>query len=192
MSKKILLALFIVSTAGSSFAQTKLPMLTFSKIENLKDYISYNYKLEADVLDTLCLYTTVFVKFNISQQGQVVDLRFTKGTPTFILRALKKAIESSNGHWEIDKDEFHLCTTNFILPVVLFYGAGCKESEGVLGLSTDVALEKKRRDYFKLDRTLRESNYAVLNILNFDDGGKYLDNLKCTILSPISFSTNKD
>ena len=73
MSKKILLALFIVSTAGSSFAQTKLPMLTFSKIENLKDYISYNYKLEADVLDTLCLYTTVFVKFNISRNWIKMD-----------------------------------------------------------------------------------------------------------------------
>lgn len=187
MKKIATIFVFLLLLAAGSYAQDKRPNLTFSNIDQVGAYVSDHFSIDEKIMDTLCLFTSVFVKFNVSEKGKISNLGFTIGTPAFITNALKKAIESTNGHWKIDKSEKRLTTTTYILPVVLYYGLGCKEGTG--GIDVNITPERRAREYVKLNNTALNSSYAVQNILDFDTGKANW--LRCLILPPISFSANR-
>ena len=178
---------FLLLVPRDGYSQEKHPALTFSSIDNIKDYVSDNFLIDNKILDTLCIFTTAFVRFSISEQGNISNFGVTTGTPKFIRDALEKAFQSTEGHWIIRKSEKNLCKTIFILPVVLSYDMACREGNGALDLN--ITVERRSREYRKLDATARNSSYAVLNILDFDN--QRVSQLQCRLLSPISFSANK-
>jgi hypothetical protein len=172
----IIISIFCVLTFNSK-AQGTLTTLTSLNVSDISNYISANYKLKEKTLDTLCLYTTVFMKFKVTANGKIAGLALSEKTPDVIKKGLEKAIESSNGHWSnIDTDLKYFSKNTFILPIVLFYGRGCVGGDGELSLTVPV------EDWRKIYKTMRSSNYAVLDILKFKD--KYLDSFECVILAP--------
>lgn len=171
----------------SSKAQGTLSRLTSSNVSDISNYISANYKLKEKTLDTLCLYTTVFMKFKVSENGKIVELVISEKAPEVIKKELRKAIESTNGHWNnIGDDLAYFSKKTFILPIVLFYGRGCEVGSGELEIN--ISEEKRAKEYRKLDNTARNANYAVMDILKFN--GKFLNTLECVILSPLTMGAS--
>jgi len=165
-------------------AQEQKTTLRSSNIEDVRNYVSNSYNLKQKALDTLCLYTVVFIKFKVSEKGKIEELYLTEKTPPVIKAELEKAIKSTNGHWsEAAGDKTYFSGKAFMLPVVLFYGKGCEEGNGEL--ETNITEEQRAREYRKLNSTTRNANYAVQNILNF--GGETKDSLECVMIAPISF-----
>ncbi|WP_156166671.1 hypothetical protein [Pedobacter sp. BMA] len=182
--KKIIfiISIFCVLTFSSK-GQGTLRTLTSLNVSDLSNYISANYKLKEKTLDTLCLYTTVFMKFKVAANGKIADLTLSEKTPDVIKKGLVKAIESSNGHWSnLDTDLEYFSKKTFVLPIVLFYGRGCEVGNGELEIN--ISEERRAEEYRKLDNTARNANYAVMDILKFN--GKYLSMLECVILSPLT------
>ncbi|PWS29784.1 hypothetical protein [Pedobacter paludis] len=175
----IIISIFCIIPFISN-AQDKL---TSSNVYDVSSYVSDNFKLKDKTLDTLCLYTTVFIKFRISEKGNIDDLTLTERIPDVIKKALEKAIKSSDGHWSnLKTDIEYFANKSFILPVVLFYGKGCGEGNGELELN--ISDERRAREYRRLDNTVRSANYAVQDLLN--SNGKSVNMLECVILSPLS------
>lgn len=161
-------------------AQDKLTQLTASNVSDIRNYISANYKLKEKNLDTLCLYTTVFAKFKVSNSRQISDLSLSANIPDMIKLSLEKAIKSSNGHWSnLNIDLEYFSNRIFILPIVISYGRGCAGGDGELSLTVPV------EDWRKIYNTVRAANYAIMDILKFN--GKNLDKLECVMLAPLSF-----
>lgn len=150
--------------------------------------ISDNFLIDEATIDKLCLITTVFVKFNVSKNGNLINLDFTKNTPALIKEALEKAMKSTDGDWQFSKSGKKKYNTSFILPVVLFYETGCRE--GTNGLALNTTAERRQIEYRNLDDTARKGNYAVMDILDFKDGR--ISELQCILLSPLTFSANRD
>lgn len=186
--KKIIfnISIFCVLTFSSK-AQGTLTTLTSLNVSDLSNYISANYKLKEMTLDTLCLYTTVFMKFKVAANGKIVELALSEKTPDVIKKGLEKAIESSNGHWSnVYTDLEYFSKKTFILPIVLFYGRGCEVGTGELEIN--ISEERRAKEYRKLNNTARNANYAVMDILK--SNGKYLNMLECVILSPLTMGAS--
>lgn len=158
--------------------QDKLPQLAKSNVSDIRTYISANYSLKEKNRDTLCLYTTVFLKFKVSSFGKINEFSLSENIPDIIKIALEKAMKSSNSHWSTKKSDLEYFSKNtFILPIVLFYGRGCDGGDGELSLTVPV------ENWRKIYNTMRTANYAVLDILKFKE--KSLDMLECVILAPL-------
>ncbi|RZL60465.1 MAG: hypothetical protein EOO93_13730, partial [Pedobacter sp.] len=159
MKIKFNLTIWLIATLPFiSFAQRETPTLTSSNIEDVRNYVSNNYNLNEKTIDTLCLYTVVFIKFKVSEKGKIEELYLTEKTPPVIKAELEKAIKSTNGHWsEAAGDKAYFSGKAFMLPVVLFYGRGCGEGNGEL--ETNITEEQRAREYRKLNSTTRNANY---------------------------------
>ncbi|MDQ0967801.1 hypothetical protein QFZ20_003204 [Flavobacterium sp. W4I14] len=179
MKKIIFIINIFCALTFSSKAQGTLSRLTSSNVSDISNYISANYKLKEKNLDTLCLYTTVFAKFKVSNSRQISDLSLSANIPDMIKLSLEKAIKSSNGHWSnLDIDLEYFSNRIFVLPIVISYGRGCAGGDGELSLTVPV------EDWRKIYNTARAANYAILDILKFN--GKNLDKLECVLLAPLS------
>jgi len=178
MKKIIFIISILCLLTSSSKAQGTLTALTSLNVSDIRTYISANYSLKEKNRDTLCLYTTVFIKFKVSSVGKINELSLSENIPDIIKNALEKAVKSSNSHWSTNKSDLeYFSKTTFILPVVLFYGKGCDGGGGELSLTVPV------ENWRKIYNTMRTANYAVLDILKFKD--KYLDSLECVMLAPL-------
>ena len=178
---KIKLLLFSLFIQFSAFCQTKLPELTLKNPEDVTDYISRYYKLNDD---TLCLKTAIFIKFGLTEKGEISSLSFTKNSPKVITDALSNAIMLSNGHWKINKRERNeLKDKLFIIPFIVDYLCGCN-SEKKNGNETT-----NQQAVYKSILSAK-SNDALRNLLIFEDQEFY--KLNCIILPPLSVGCASD
>ncbi len=134
-----------------------------------------------------------FIKFSISSQGNITDIYFNEGTPSFLETFLKESFFSTNGQWEPGKKEnVSVQSKTFFLPINYQLGK-CKESR-------DTTLFIKNEIYTAspvpglTDPADKKNDYSFLHMLDFkntsDDHIKFSINpsyppLNCTILSPV-------
>ena len=92
MKKIIFIISILCLLTSSSKAQGTLTALTSLNVSDIRTYISANYSLKEKNRDTLCLYTTVFIKFKVSSVGKINELSLSENIPDIIKNALEKAV----------------------------------------------------------------------------------------------------
>ncbi|RKR81558.1 hypothetical protein BDD43_1705 [Mucilaginibacter gracilis] len=165
-----------------SFA--KAQELSPGKAENIRAYILNKCKISAQTNDTSCANTVIFIRFKVTDAGNIDSLYFTKGGPAIFKQQLKTAIMSTNGLWKLTKQEkAQLKDRTFLLPVILSYSVGCTVAKkDSITVGKDGAIHIVRRN---ADVNLK---MAMEHMLNFESGGKA--KLNCVLLAPIAFTNN--
>ena len=164
---------FIVS---SSKSQSPLPIFKNggpSLNTYLYKYIETNYQLKN--YDTLCLSSCSFIKFKISDDGNVTDLHFTYHTPTIIKEIFSKALFSTNGFWSYGVNKRTAKEhSSFVLPVVFIFESNCKpverSSNSVLDILIDDDNPKAAQPVLPGTSDNAVLNYNILNPIFIKSG----------------------
>lgn len=191
--KKFTIVYLLIISIGVSICQAQNhpnKLISRVNLSDITNYVSKGFKLKDKIIDTLCLYTTVFVKFSVGKHGSISNISYTSKTPEYIKGSLDSALRTSNGHWSTRaSDQVFFSKKIFVLPVILYYGIGCTKGSGEL--DTITTKTNLVNEYNKIDNTLRNSNNAIRDILSIGNN-RSPNTLECIIISPISLGANKN
>lgn len=187
--KKSMLFIFILLLSLSSFAQTQAKNDSIRSFDDIKHFFINNYSPNADSVKSNCWRGCVCLRFNINEQHRIVNVAFTKSTPTFIKDGITKVISVINQRgFGIDHLQSKSDRT-YLLPVMVNNNAGCgfmtgwenDNNQDKLDQTTKLMYERRQENYDQLVNSLG-------NITNFTDKDKsaFVD---CILLAPIVMPT---
>lgn len=137
--KKLLLLLgnlhiVVILTFGRVYTQNNFPVFLGENNNPTKYFSNYasKYRLEllekADHLDTLCLESICYVKFQVDATGKVFNINCTVTAPKLISNFLKEMVKSSDSLWKPQlKEGKPVGSSPFLLPVYYRVYSKCKE-----------------------------------------------------------------
>jgi len=169
MKKTLCFTILLAIMYLSSIAQSKAATFSYKK-QTLQGYLEkaiFDSLKTNKSFDTLCIRSATFIKFTVSEKGEVENIFFNESSPKTFNDALRKMLLSTNGKWDTKgcKD----LDTPFILPFGYDFSSKCR---------------KKPIDY-------NQSLQPVYEILSYK-GQKALSELKCVMLAPIFISVTAD
>ena len=179
--KKSVLLLLINSIVLCSFGQGVDKKLTLKNISDISLYITDNYKLEPEDLDTACINSVVFIRFKILPSNKISELAFSGGAPQFIIKALSKALLAAQVHIALTAgDKKVVGKKTFVLPVIYYYSGGCSVVAAPKDTTKKISGEKELLDVIARQEKTQNS---VSHLLDFGD--KSVDMLDCILLRPV-------
>jgi len=102
-----------------------------------------------------------------------------------LVDGLKKALQTSNENWSrIDDDIKFFAKQTFLIPIIFYYKYGCADIPSQSNIVS--GSESRIKSFLKLDHTIRKTNHAATDILNFEEEPSF-NSLECILISPISF-----
>jgi hypothetical protein len=102
--KAIVLIFSILLTTSSLSAQGRISNPTFSgeTLFQFRNFFfnAFNSSANRTTTDTMCISSVTFIKFSISEKGEIVDLTFNEYSNSKLNKIFEKILESSNGKWQ--------------------------------------------------------------------------------------------
>lgn len=89
-----------------------------------------------DSLHKLCITSSSFVRFQVNEKGEVVNVVSNFTTPASLSQFFVEAIQSTNGKWLPQKANGKaVISRSFLLPIVYNLSSGCKSEKNNHGKS---------------------------------------------------------
>jgi len=180
MKKIFLLIPIFLLFSSLSFAQANAKDNVIRSFDELGLALINNYSPNADSVKNNCWEGCVFIRFNINDKKQFVNIAYTSSTPTFIKNGIAHAIERINKRRVNIVGLKSTIGKTYILPFIIVNRDGCGFMSGWEDSSykPDEKITKRQLDY-------HQSTHSIVNIINFTDGKK-TDLIDCVLLAPIS------
>ncbi|QJD95858.1 hypothetical protein HH214_08210 [Mucilaginibacter robiniae] len=175
--KQICILLLLSILSFKAIAQVHNDLNTEQIDERVASCLAKFYQPDNKALKSLCRRGCIFIKFNISTQGKVVNLVFSKDSVTIIQDALVHAIHA------LEQDNILMNTLRkykktYIKPFIYDYQLGCKFDFGGVKAATGNTL----LNYYKIRDDMEHYGETIFHMLNFD--GKASQAAECLLLTP--------
>lgn len=140
------------------------------------DVIRSSLQGKYDLKNQVCENSITFIKFNINEKGNIINIDFSKGTPDAIKIAVKEKLSASNVFLQINKiDKEKMAVTTFIVPLVYMFKFNCPEGEVRMPVNENTMIGN--------EVIFKKFTNAFNNALNFENGR--VNFINCILISPI-------
>jgi len=173
-----LLAIVFASIALVTQAQ---PRFDHPRGRTLSNHLSKKIKVDRVVIENACVASVAFAKFEITSEGKMENLVFSKMFDGGFRDAVEIAIRKSEKYWQWENRPDKPARKTFVLPIIYTLEYACADW---LKPEADKELRSAYWSHF--------SGYGefLYHMLRFEDGN--FRQLNCTLLAPFVYSRTRE